>query len=80
MEPYEKNVIYCVVLNKYISQKKYFDRRPHQGSKGPQFNGSLQVGYYVMCGAMVGCVVCERYAFFIKNSHLLNFYCKKVGL
>ena len=25
-----------------------------------------------MCGAMVGCVVCEVYAFFIKNARLLN--------
>ena len=25
-----------------------------------------------MCGAMVGCVVCEGYAFFIKNARLLN--------
>ena len=34
---------------------------------------SLQGGYYVMCVAMVGCVVCEGYAFFIKNARLLNF-------
>ena len=26
-----------------------------------------------MCGAMMGCVVCEGYAFFIKKAHLLNF-------
>ena len=25
-----------------------------------------------MCGAKVGCVVCEGYAFFIKNARLLN--------
>ena len=27
-----------------------------------------------MCGAMVGCVVCEGYAFFIKNACLLNLF------
>ena len=31
-----------------------------------------------MCGVMVGCVVCEGYAFFIKNARLLNFYLFKI--
>ena len=46
---------------------QHLDERPHRGSTGPYLIVSLQGGYYVMCGAMVGCVVCEGYAFFIKK-------------
>ena len=33
-----------------------------------------------MCGAMVGCVVCEGYAFFIKNACLLNWNEKRAKI
>ena len=44
---------------------QHFDQRPHRGSTDPYLIVSLQGGYYVMCGAMVGCIVCEGYAFFM---------------
>ena len=46
---------------------QHFDQRPHRGSTDPYLIASLQGGYYVMCGTMVGCVVYEGYAFFIKK-------------
>ena len=56
---------------------QHFDQRPHQDSTDPYLIVSLQRGYYVMCGVMVGCVVCEGYAFFIKNARLLNLLLKE---
>ena len=44
-----------------------FDQRLHQDSTDPYLTVSLQGGYCVMCDAMVGFVVCEGYAFFIKK-------------
>ena len=52
---------------------QHFDQRPHQGSSDPYLIVSLQGGYYFMYGAMVGCVVCEGYVFFIKNACQLNY-------
>ena len=49
---------------------QHFDQRPYLGSTYPYLIVSLRGGYYVMCGAMVGCVVCEGYAFFIKKMHV----------
>ena len=46
---------------------QHFDQMPHHGSADPFLMVSLQGGYYVICGAMVKCVVCEGYAFFIKK-------------
>ena len=49
---------------------QHFDQRPHLGSTDPYLIETLQGGYFVMCGVMVGCVVCEGYAFFIKKCTL----------
>ena len=52
---------------------QHFDQRPHQGFTDPYLIVSLQGGYYVMCGAMVGCVLCEGYPFFIKKCTSTQF-------
>ena len=49
---------------------QHFDQRPRRGSTDPYLIVSLQGGFYVMCGAMVGCVVCEGYAFIIRLINL----------
>ena len=41
---------------------QHFDQKTHRGATDPYLGG-----YYVMCGATVGCVICEGYAFFIKK-------------
>ena len=46
---------------------QHFDQRLHLGSTDPYLIVALQGGYYVMHGVMVGCVVFEGYAFFIKK-------------
>ena len=51
----------------------HFDQGPHRGSTDPYLIVSLQGAFYVMCGAMVGCVVCEGMHFSSKNACLFNF-------
>ena len=50
-----------------LNLMQHFDQRPHQGSTDAYSIVSFQGGYYVMYGAMVGCGVCEGFAFSLKK-------------
>ena len=59
---------------------QYFDRRPHRGSTEPYLIVCLQGSFYVMCGAIVGCVICEWYAFFIKKCMSTYFLSQNLNI